>query len=111
MMPSVGSPRIVPVRLMNQSGKCVTGLPSLFFFLNATATTEIYTLSLHDALPIYDFLFDLTDHPDVAEMHFANVDRSELIAPCLRLARDFGAHRLAHVVARLEHLRERHVAT
>src|SRR2546427_2647039 len=31
-------------------------LPSLFFFLffffNDTATTEIYTLSLHDALPI-----------------------------------------------------------
>src|SRR5437667_3796872 len=25
---------------------------SLFFFLNDTATTEIYTLSLHDALPI-----------------------------------------------------------
>ena len=24
----------------------------LFFFFNATATTEIYTLSLHDALPI-----------------------------------------------------------
>src|SRR5260370_472676 len=30
--------------------------PSLsifFFFFNDTATTEIYTLSLHDALPIY----------------------------------------------------------
>src|SRR5258708_40325742 len=28
-------------------------LPSLFFFFfNDTATTEIYTLSLHDALPI-----------------------------------------------------------
>src|SRR5439155_24952565 len=29
---------------------------SLFvaFFFNATATTEIYTLSLHDALPIWD---------------------------------------------------------
>src|SRR3712207_6938157 len=26
--------------------------PSIFFF-NDTATTEIYTLSLHDALPIY----------------------------------------------------------
>src|SRR5256886_17559676 len=26
--------------------------PSLFFFFNDTATTEIYTLSLHDALPI-----------------------------------------------------------
>src|SRR5438874_4728122 len=25
---------------------------SLFFFFNAPATTEIYTLSLHDALPI-----------------------------------------------------------
>ena len=26
------------------------------FFFNDTATTEIYTLSLHDALPIYEFL-------------------------------------------------------
>src|SRR3712207_8488772 len=28
----------------------------MFFFFNDTATTEIYTLSLHDALPIYVFL-------------------------------------------------------
>ena len=30
----------------------------LFFFFNDTATTEIYTLSLHDALPIciYDLI-------------------------------------------------------
>src|SRR5256885_5366369 len=27
---------------------------SVFFFFNDTATTEIYTLSLHDALPICD---------------------------------------------------------
>src|SRR2546422_4217704 len=27
-------------------------LSSVFFFFNDTATTEIYTLSLHDALPI-----------------------------------------------------------
>src|SRR5258708_21913494 len=26
----------------------------LFFFFNDTATTEIYTLSLHDALPIFN---------------------------------------------------------
>src|SRR5258707_4634078 len=26
---------------------------TFFFFFNDTATTEIYTLSLHDALPIY----------------------------------------------------------
>src|SRR2546430_12539051 len=29
-------------------------LSSFFFFFNDTATTEIYTLSLHDALPISD---------------------------------------------------------
>src|SRR5436189_5621253 len=27
----------------------------LFFFFNDTATTEIYTLSLHDALPISEY--------------------------------------------------------
>src|SRR3712207_8894180 len=27
-------------------------MPSIFVFFNDTATTEIYTLSLHDALPI-----------------------------------------------------------
>src|SRR5437773_8354219 len=32
----------------------MTHLPCFyFFFFNATPTTEIYTLSLHDALPIY----------------------------------------------------------
>src|SRR3712207_9089523 len=30
----------------------------IFFFFNDTATTEIYTLSLHDALPIYGFYYD-----------------------------------------------------
>src|SRR5690349_21943825 len=29
-------------------------LSARFFFFNDPATTEIYTLSLHDALPIYD---------------------------------------------------------
>src|SRR5258706_9967202 len=29
-------------------------VPSLIFFFNDTATTEIYTLSLHDALPIWN---------------------------------------------------------
>src|SRR2546429_6485929 len=33
---------------------CLTFL-FIFFFFNDTATTEIYTLSLHDALPIYPF--------------------------------------------------------
>src|SRR5688572_33058307 len=30
-----------------------SSLSSFFFFFNDPATTEIYTLSLHDALPIY----------------------------------------------------------
>src|SRR5437588_4438269 len=34
------------------SSVCVRLLFLLFFFFNDTATTEIYTLSLHDALPI-----------------------------------------------------------
>src|SRR3712207_8705609 len=33
-----------------------------FFFFNDTATTEIYTLSLHDALPIYKPIFQQMDH-------------------------------------------------
>src|SRR5229473_8248027 len=31
---------------------CVSSFFFFFFFFNDTATTEIYTLSLHDALPI-----------------------------------------------------------
>src|ERR1041385_9538515 len=32
---------------------CVLSVSVFFFFFNDTATTEIYTLSLHDALPIW----------------------------------------------------------
>src|SRR3712207_8665626 len=32
---------------------CSLSYVSFFFFFNDTATTEIYTLSLHDALPIW----------------------------------------------------------
>src|SRR5690348_18315533 len=38
----------------------------VFFFFNDTATTEIYTLSLHDALPIFDVV--------TAERHVRVVD-------------------------------------
>src|SRR5271165_7305203 len=40
----------------------------LFFFFNDTATTEIYTLSLHDALPICDTAVD--EHVRVAAEHY-----------------------------------------
>src|SRR5256885_11096082 len=36
-----------------------------FFFFNDTATTEIYTLSLHDALPICQLLLTLNADDDI----------------------------------------------
>src|SRR5215475_598194 len=39
--------------LLEKKKKCTFFSLFVFFFFNDTATTEIYTLSLHDALPIY----------------------------------------------------------
>src|SRR3712207_9017161 len=57
-----------------------------FFFFNDTATTEIYTLSLHDALPIYfnkddfagatDAMRDIADCSDAGCLH-VNVQRRQ----------------------------------
>src|SRR2546427_12683853 len=52
-------------------------LSFLFFFFNDTATTEIYTLSLHDALPIlYDALLDGRSLADArfTHVHFPYLD-------------------------------------
>src|SRR5258707_5108046 len=40
----------------------MTLLMSIFFFFNDTATTEIYTLSLHDALPISRAFVAMTNY-------------------------------------------------
>src|SRR5215510_13394854 len=49
--PNLGFPLITTY--VKVTSKIVrTSLTSKFFFVNDTATTEIYTLSLHDALPI-----------------------------------------------------------
>src|SRR6478672_3326850 len=45
-----------------------------FFFFNDTATTEIYTLSLHDALPIWC--------PSVCCTRWTGAPRSRLWLPC-----------------------------
>src|SRR2546430_17436241 len=42
-----------------------------FFFFNDTATTEIYTLSLHDALPICTDVRPAVPVPDVLRTHHA----------------------------------------
>src|SRR5438552_18037825 len=49
-----------------------------FFFFNDTATTEIYTLSLHDALPIYsldNLTFDGSSIKGLSELHESDLDR------------------------------------
>src|SRR5476651_2918596 len=48
-----------------------------FFFFNDTATTEIYTLSLHDALPICDDLRDFAEHNAQGEAGCRQETRSE----------------------------------
>src|SRR5256885_13138613 len=62
----------------------------IFFFFNDTATTEIYTLSLHDALPIYElrlraiFLkaLGMTILPFVLILKRSEEHTSELQSPC-----------------------------
>src|SRR2546422_9667201 len=46
------------------SGTCTS---FCFFFFNDTATTEIYTLSLHDALPICWHLAEFSVHRTMAD--------------------------------------------
>ena len=46
---------------------------AFFFFFNDTATTEIYTLSLHDALPIsYTFGYDKLQHHRITWLSESN---------------------------------------
>src|SRR2546429_1433652 len=68
---------------------------TLFFFFNDTATTEIYTLSLHDALPISgDFVLE----PAEAELSgwSRHSDERPLMArePAKHFARDRKSTRL-----------------
>src|SRR2546426_9949458 len=67
-----------------------------FFFFNDTATTEIYTLPLHDALPISPVLI-----LDEATSHLDAVSEAAVRAAFERLARDRTtlviAHRLSTV--------------
>src|SRR5256885_11698949 len=61
---------------------------SSFFFFNDTATTEIYTLSLHDALPICDRVGRSDEDPS-AHRHFVEA-RGLLGVVRTRVTRSFG---------------------
>src|ERR1039457_7659584 len=64
---------------------CILFPPSLcsfFFFFNDTATTEIYTLSLHDALPIFNPRHDTWAKHFHWEHYRSEEHTSELQSPC-----------------------------
>src|SRR5215203_2968215 len=64
--------------------RCVLGCVRLLFFFKDTATTEIYTLSLHDALPIQPAILD-AHQPDVAGPAAGHVDDARLDRKSTRL--------------------------
>src|SRR5258708_17908721 len=70
----------------------------IFFFFNDTATTEIYTLSLHDALPI-----------SRAVLRAADVDRSFGLAARARGERLGTREHPAHARRQLCHLADHHL--
>src|SRR5260370_16359275 len=49
---------------------------SFFFFFNDTATTEIYTLSLHDALPISIAGLHLIEQPHILDGDYGLIGES-----------------------------------
>src|SRR2546429_3662180 len=87
-----------------------------FFFFNDTATTEIYTLSLHDALPIFNLLSNAVRHsPDgdtvavqveqgSSDVRFRVVDHGPGVPPELRARSEEHTSELQsrlHLVCRL----------
>src|SRR2546430_979388 len=58
-----------------------------FFFFNDTATTEIYTLSLHDALPIFQVCQGLIQEKDLGIPHQGAAQGDALALPAGELAR------------------------
>src|SRR2546430_13621233 len=53
---------------------------AVFFFFNDTATTEIYTLSLHDALPIFHAIQNRCPHEGGA-LSGGTLDGGDVICP------------------------------
>src|SRR3712207_8846843 len=53
----------------------------MIFFFNDTATTEIYTLSLHDALPILQYLCDASLSHSAIANHRSEVQEALAAIP------------------------------
>src|SRR5260370_38449461 len=57
----------------------------VFFFFNDSATTEIYPLSLHDALPIFIMFIPSTFKRPVSSWKALNLRKTLLMASSVRL--------------------------
>src|SRR6266513_6250738 len=75
---------------MSRSCSTTVRRSSFFFFFNDTATTEIYTLSLHDALPIctlgpmHHWLWNQPRRSDRSEEHTSELQsRFDLVCRLL----------------------------
>src|SRR3989454_12333860 len=101
---------------MASSLSCAATIP-FFFFFNDTATTEIYTLSLHDALPIChvaDFARDVgraavdraREH-DTAADPGADREPHDVVRPARRAAPPLAEDRAVGVVVERRRLPER----
>src|SRR5260221_73574 len=115
--------RLLPSRVLRVIYSALLGAPLCFsfFFFNDTATTEIYTLSLHDALPISDDAYvntrqvgistdvagivsdvDVTDNQHVAVGQFLY----RLDSRQFRIAVDNAKANLAQVALNLESMKK-----
>src|ERR1039458_10887658 len=74
----------------------------LIFFFNDTATTEIYTLSLHDALPIYSYDGGLYAE-QIRNRNFKEIPRSEEHTSELQSLRHLVCRLLLEKNTRLSH--------
>src|SRR5256884_6835438 len=73
-----------------------------FFFFNDTATTEIYTLSLHDALPIYSRKVPLLPDAPINQRDLVLREFGERVA---REIRKDGVRMFARITDHLGHRR------
>src|SRR5256885_8060335 len=78
-------------------------LSLLFFFFNDTATTEIYTLSLHDALPIFLKAHHAKPQPDRTRRNRQSAWRRDVRSTAPAACRWTGA-------TPADHLRDQHPA-
>src|SRR5437879_8739654 len=72
-------------------------MPYIFFFFNDTSTSEIYTLSLHDALPIFQLvsIVRVHDRSGAIDLNFSlgKVELNELAATDRKSTRLNSSHR------------------